>query len=96
MNEKALEQRLREVSVPSHITNGLARYVVYGTPTGGFLKAVLEDKLTQAFARADDTNLAAMHAIVGAIYNEVPHGCHGSPEKVKAWIDRGGLGGVKN
>jgi len=95
MDEQALQERLFKVGVPEHTIGGLARYVCYGTPTGGFLQAVLENKLLQAYQRADDMNFEAMFEIVGAIYNEVPNGCHGSPEKVEAWIAHEGMRGIE-
>jgi hypothetical protein len=52
---------------------------------GDFLRAVLENNLTEAFGRADDGNARTLHAIVAYVYNELPSPSHGSPEKVKAW-----------
>lgn len=37
--------------------DGLKRYVEHHTPTGGFLRAVLENDLREACARADDENV---------------------------------------
>ncbi len=57
-------------------------YVTKGLPAGGFVTAVLENNLLQAFARADDMNTAHMREIVTYCYNEIPSGCWGSPDKV--------------
>lgn len=95
MDEQALQDRLIEVEVPEHIVEGLAAYVVQGRPTGDFLRAVLEDKFLEAFMRADDVNIDAMFKIAGAIYNEVPMGCHGSPERFTEWIEKRGLRGIE-
>ncbi|MBI4099599.1 hypothetical protein HY440_01185 [Candidatus Microgenomates bacterium] len=67
---------------------GLKRYAEQGIPTGGFLRAVLENNLMEAFGQADIENTADMAEIVGYVYNEMPMSCHGSPEKVKAWLAR--------
>ena len=67
--------------------DSLKRYADMGIPTGGFLRAVLENNLMEAFGRADRQNSEDMAEIVGYVYNEMPIGCHGSPEKVRAWLD---------
>lgn len=64
----------------------LERYVQNKIPTGGFLKAVLENDLVQAFGRADDINKYRIGEIIEYIYNELPSLCWGSPEKVQNWL----------
>lgn len=66
----------------------LDRYATQGVPTGDFLRAVLSNDLTEAFGRADDDNRRDMYDICSYVYNELPSPCHGSPEKVTAWIQR--------
>jgi len=95
MDEKVLQERLIEVGVPGHIVEGLAAYVVHGRPTGSFLMAVLENKFIRACMYADDVNRRALWEIAIAIYNEVPASCHGSPEKVEAWMAHEGMRGIK-
>jgi hypothetical protein len=46
----------------------------------------LSNDLFQAFGRADLHNTRTMYVICMYIYNELPSPCHGSPEKVEAWI----------
>lgn len=93
-----------ETSLPSHIVEGMRhlpehmhgsiqRYLLNGIPPGSFLTAVLENDLMEAFGRADDDNREALFEWVRFIYNYAPTGCHGSSEKVSAWISRGGLCG---
>jgi len=94
MDGSDLRMWLQELKVPEHIISGLVNYVIHGKPTGGFLRAVLTNDLRGAFQRADDINLQAMPEIVGAIYWETPNGCNGSPEKVDAWMAKGGLMGL--
>lgn len=75
-------------TIPERILAGLTRYASYGTPTGHFLRAALENNLREAVLRADTNSLAALRDIVLFIYNEMPSDCHGSKEKVEAWIKR--------
>ena len=79
-------------SVPIHMRAAIQRYLEDGERCGGFLTALLSNDLTEAFARADDINLAAMHAWVRFLWNEAPIDSYGSPENFERWIERGGLG----
>ena len=55
-------------------------------PVGGFLTAVLENDLMQAFGQADQYNLAALKEILIYVRWEIPASCWGSPEKVQAHL----------
>ena len=70
-------------------------WVEEGRPTGHFLMAIITNDLQEAFARADEHSIATMHSIVGYFYNKTPSSCWGSPEKAKAWLDAGGLAGLR-
>lgn len=72
---------------------GARRYVEHGIPPGSFLTAVLEHDFLGAFKRADDENANRMRDWASWLYNECPNSAHGSPEKVAAWIARGGAHG---
>lgn len=65
----------------------ILNYVNEGYPPGDFLYAVLTNNLKEAFGRADSNNREYMFQIVSFLWNHVPSGCWGSPEKVKAWLD---------
>jgi len=65
--------------------DGLKRYVEEHIPPGGFLRAVLENDLKEACARADDENLRVIPIYVAWLYKEAPNVCWGSKEKVHAW-----------
>jgi len=67
--------------------DGLRRYADDGIPPGGFLMAVLENNLMEAFGRADEQNTLDMVEIAAYVYNEIPSVCHGSPERVTAWLE---------
>ena len=70
------------------ILESLKRYIDQGIPTGGFLSAVLENNLSEAFGRADEHNCETLFHICGFIYNEIPRAAWGSEAKVKAWLEQ--------
>lgn len=63
-------------------------YVKNGVPTGGFLKAVLENNLSESMGRADESSHENLFSICEYIYCYVPMECWGSPEKVLAWLKK--------
>lgn len=73
-------------TAPQAIIDGIRRYVDHRIPAGGFVTAVLNNDLKDAFARADEQSIAGMFDIVSYCYNEIPGVCWGSPEKVAAWL----------
>lgn len=73
-------------TVRADTLDAIDRYVTDGIPTGIFCEAVLENKLMEAFGRADMGNREALFHICEYVYNETPAACHGSPEKVRAWL----------
>ena len=85
--KQQLVMKALTMGVPEHIIPGIVEYVTEGCPLGGFLHSVFSNDLIDSFARADETNIAAMFNIVKFIYNEVDTGCYGSPERVAAWIN---------
>jgi len=64
----------------------LRSYADSGRPTGGFLRAVLENDLMEAVGRADHSSLVNLADICRYVYNDIPAPCHGSPEKVSEWL----------
>lgn len=79
--------------LPEHMQPGARGYIEKGLPPGGFLRAVLENDLVGAFAKADEVNTREMYWWAEWLYNEAPSACWGSPEKVTAWINHEGLQG---
>lgn len=73
--------------IPVEIKESLGRYVHDRCPPGGFLRAVLENDLCEACAKADEQNKALLFTIVKYIYNEIPSTCWGSPARVQKWLD---------
>ena len=72
--------------IPASVKASLVAYVDDRRPTGDFLRAVLSNDLSGAVRRADTDNLAALAAIVGYVYMELPADCWGSERKVDCWI----------
>jgi len=60
----------------------IKRYVDHGIMPGHFLTALFSDKLTNTFARADETNGLAIKEWVEWVYNEMPLRLVGSLEKM--------------
>ena len=79
---------------PPHMKDRVISYVLLGSNPGGFLTAVLENKLYEAAGRADETN--RYHLFLWAqILEALPGGCWGNPDKVKRWQTLGGLRGLR-
>ena len=64
-----------------------------GIPQGSFLTALRSNDLKEAFRCADETNAKAMREWVRFVVNQMPSENQGNPERVAAWIARGGLSG---
>ena len=73
-------------AVPEYMRAALDRYINDHAPVGDFLTAILENDYHQAIGRADENNVANLPAYANFLYNHAPHDCHGSKEKVKAWL----------
>ena len=72
--------------IPAATLQGLRNYIEHKIPTGGFLKAVLQNDLFSAFSRADPGNRAALGDIVMFMVNEAPRNCWGDREAVNAYM----------
>ena len=70
------------------IIESIQRYALHHVPTGGFLRAVLENDLLSAVNLAGDY-LDELREIVMYIHWEIRGDCHGSPERVRAWLATG-------
>jgi hypothetical protein len=79
--------------LPSHMRDGVERYVLHGIQGGSFLTELFANRLVQAFGRADEENTAAMRDWASWLYNDAPRTCWGSPRAVSEWIANGGLMG---
>jgi hypothetical protein len=81
--------------VPDYMVGGLVRYVCHGIPMGSAGHAILCNNLREAVECSDDANQAALVGWVKLLYSYAPSGCWGSVERVKAWIEKGGLAGIE-
>lgn len=71
--------------IPRRIKEAIDEWVRVGRPTGHFVRAVLENDLTEAIGRADDLNINALPHIVCYPWNCVSSLAWGSVAKVQAW-----------
>jgi hypothetical protein len=69
-----------------HLTPGLRRYADHHIETGSFLRAVLENDLYRAVARADIEMHPYFALLVFYVLAEMPQECWGSKEAVSAWL----------
>lgn len=76
-----------------YMADGARLYIERGIPPGSFMLALFSNDLKEAFARADDSNARVMREWVRFMVNQMPKESQGSPERVAAWIARGGLSG---
>ena len=80
--------------IPEHMHEGVCAYILHGRRIGHFLTAVFSNNFVESVGRAGPENLAAMQGWASFLYWEMPPEAWGSPEKVRAWQERGGLEGV--
>lgn len=73
--------------VSEDIIASLQIYLNEGTPCGGFLNAVLENNLSEAFGRADIRNERNLRNIIGYVRQYIPSDRWGSKERVDNWLD---------
>lgn len=81
-----LRRRLLESNVPGPLHTGLLEYLAARRPTGGFLRAVLENDLAQAAVRGDEINRWHVADIALFLYSYCPAPSWGSPKVVAAWL----------
>ena len=72
--------------IPDSIKGAIDRYVEHGTPPGSFTMSVLENNFIQAVCHAGLDVQPHLIDIAKYVYNYIPSGCWGSPEKVEAWM----------
>lgn len=84
---------LDELRAPKELRGALRRYFEQGIETGGFLRAVLENNLHEAVARAASPEaIAALPHLAEWIYRHAPNARHGSPERVREFLEEVELG----
>ena len=85
-NDEKMTQQPNYNLIPERIMKSLKDYVNEGTPVGDFLFSVLSNDLFRSIGKADSQMLPLLPLLVSYIFWEVPHSCHGSPERIKEWI----------
>lgn len=90
-----LERGFAQGLIPSHMHEGLSRYVLRGVPPGSFMQLILANDFMAAAGRADEDNQRALFGWCRFLYNFVPGGCKGSLDAVNSWIAAGGLEGME-
>lgn len=79
--------------LPEHMRDAMQLYIEKGLRPGGFLTALLSNDLMGALKRADEVNSNSFRLYGMFLYNEAPLWCYGSPARVEAWLEKGGLEG---
>lgn len=83
--------------LPVHMRASMQTWIEKGEPhprlLGSFLRAVLENRLIDAFLYADEDNAEAMRDWARFLVNDAPGGCYGSMDAMLEWSAHGGLGG---
>ena len=75
--------------MPPDVFDSFKRHALDRGPTGGFVHACLANDFMEALSHADDEYLPALLRIAQFIHCDLPTGCHGSYEKVRAWLASG-------
>lgn len=78
--------RFQEFYIPDRMMPGIKRYIEEKCPPSDFLTAVIQNDLSEAVGRADEENMRNLPAYAAYFYNHAPAACHGSKEKMAAWI----------
>jgi len=79
--------------LPDYMLGGICRYLILGIKPGSFLTSIVAGEWDLARKRADATNAMFIDTYRAFLDEECPKGCHGSPEAVRAWCEKGGLVG---
>ncbi len=72
--------------LPEHMQDAARGYIEEGLHPGGFLLAVLENNLVDAFGRADDVNRVSLSAWTSWLMWDIPANAWGSKDKIKAYV----------
>lgn len=91
---KHIQGLFARFGIPSYFWQGLEGYILNGLPyLTDFTYAVFSNDLMEAMRRADDINRDGLRGWC-ALLEQLPLGCWGSEEKIKAWMSHRGLSGL--
>lgn len=96
MTRETLRAACVQSNVPPSLHEGLIEYIMDGRPTGGFLRAVLDNNLYRAVNYADVDNVRQLGPIVDFLTNYAPPACWLRPDYVDTWIRQRGYTGRRN
>lgn len=82
--------KLAECQVPEHLHEGLVLYFMHHKKPGSFLLAVLQNNLSDACGRADETSGRHFPEIMRFLYCHAPGVAWGNDELVRAWLAQTG------
>jgi hypothetical protein len=85
-DDDAAENANDPLYCPQEVVLSLLRYWHHRVPTGDFLRAVLENDLRDACARADAVNIRHLPGIVRFCWEQLPSPSWGSAENVRTWL----------
>lgn len=74
--------------IPELTYKQLIEYRDHRVPPGGFVRACLENDLTQALNKADHSNTRAIFDIARFMHWELPSPAWGNPSKVRDWLEK--------
>lgn len=77
---------MEKCRVPAHLHEGLVNYLVHHRSPGSFLRAVLENNLRLALARADAESAAGLLMLGQFLVNWAPMNAWGDEAIVDAWL----------
>lgn len=72
-------------NIAPRLLDSYDRYVLYHVGPGAFLTAVLDNDLTEAFARADENNTIRMREHASFVYTVMSQGLRGRINR-EAWL----------
>lgn len=87
-------ERFEAYGLPDHMWDDFQAYAVRGREPSRFLNAVLRNSLIAAAEHADHSNLPMLHVWAKFLYNTLPTNSWGNAERVREWMEKGGLIGV--
>ncbi len=80
--------------LPEYMREGVDLYVRRGRPPGGFLTAIITSDLRLAVGKAYPTNQSLIPTYVEFFHNYAPAPCWGSADRMREWVERGGIEGI--
>ena len=71
--------------IPDRLLAGIDRWIMAGIRPGSFLKAVLKNNLSEAFAHGDAESIASLPLLLQLLRWKAPTACSGSEMAFRDW-----------